>query len=67
MCTVLMENSSQVLIKKKKKKRISLVTLSPLIYVSIHHKLGKLVSYHMRAVSETRSNLRMKIPRLHVN
>lgn len=49
MCTVLMGNSSQVLIKKKRKKKkdetlISLVTLSPLIYIFIHHELGKLIS-----------------------
>lgn len=53
MCTVLMGNSSQVLIKKEKKeeeeweKWISLVTLSPLIYVFIHHKLDKRVPYRM--------------------
>lgn len=42
MCAVLMGNSSQVLIKKKKKTLISFVTLSPLIYIFIHQKLGKL-------------------------
>lgn len=50
MCTVLMGNSSQVLIKKGKKTLISLVTLSPLIYVVIRHKLGKLVSDYMYTV-----------------
>lgn len=57
MCTVLMGNSSQVLIKKEEKKEdeqwedeeetkkwTSLVTLSLLIYRFIHHKLDKLIS-----------------------
>lgn len=55
-----MGNSSQVLIKKKKKqKRISLVTSSPLIYVFIHHKLGKLVSDYIYTELNLKGNLNM--------
>lgn len=55
MCTVLMGNSSQVLIKKRKKK-ISWVTLSPLIYIFIHHKLGKLISDYIYCILKTGNN-----------
>lgn len=56
-----MGNSSQVLIKKKKKqKRISLVTSSPLIYVFIHHKLGKLVSDYIYTELNLKDNLNIQ-------
>lgn len=68
MCTVLMGNSSQVLIKKKEKKT-DLFGNFESINLCIHPSQTWqtcLLSY-APPVSETRGNLRMKIPRLHVN
>lgn len=60
-----MGNSSQVLIKKKKKTLISLVTLSPLIYIFIHHKLGKLISDYVYTVFKAKERTESyKIPHL---